>query len=75
MGGTSPATLHLGPPMLEFCRSAGLQTRLFVFAGSAPLQWRIFVDHTPTERHCEWRAPSEDAIMMRYLAGRLLRAL
>jgi hypothetical protein len=27
---------------------------IFVFAGSAPLQWRIFVDHTAYERH--WSA-------------------
>jgi len=74
MGGTSLATLYLDLQMLESCRTAGLQARIFVFAGSAPLQWRIFVDHAAHERR--WSgALQRGRLMMRYLAGRLLRAL
>ena len=59
MGGTSPATLYLDPQMLESCRTAGLQARIFVFAGSAPLQWRIFVDHAAHERHWSGALPAK----------------
>jgi len=50
MGARRLATLYLDLQMLESCRTAGLQARIFVFAGSAPLQWRIFVDHAAHER-------------------------
>ena len=49
----------------------GLPARVTVFAGSAPLQWRVFVDHISHERHWSGALPAMSMNVHHHHTGRI----